>query len=92
MEDGLVPNIDDSLLMSIYVLILVVVDDGLVQKIFLIFTLLFISLNPYCNGRWSRTFSKQSYVTTQIGLNPCCDGRWSRTACYKWEDTIQEES
>ena len=31
MEDGLVPNIDDSLLMSIYVLILVVVEDGLVR-------------------------------------------------------------
>ncbi|WP_431997020.1 hypothetical protein [Segatella sinensis] len=39
-----------------YVLILIVVEDGLVQRLVSLLRLLPTSLNPYCSGRWSRTY------------------------------------
>ena len=36
-------------------------------------------LNPYCNGRWSRTNVTIDGLDGVRSLNPCCDGRWSRT-------------
>ena len=42
-----------------------------------------LSLNPCCNGRWSRTILSQTISQTTICLNPCCNGRWSRTRPYK---------
>ena len=36
-------------------------------------------LNPYCSGRWSRTFLKGDFHLDFPGLNPYCSGRWSRT-------------
>ena len=38
-----------------------------------------VSLNPCCDGRWSRTVMPLSYRLINKCLNPCCDGRWSRT-------------
>ena len=37
------------------------------------------SLNPFCNGQWSRTTNL--YITPKIiiSLNPFCNGQWSRT-------------
>ena len=41
------------------------------------------SLNPCCNGRWSRTYIYFLYKLSRSCLNPCCNGRWSRTRPYK---------
>ena len=41
------------------------------------------SLNPCCDGRWSRTIDDAVRIINEKGLNPCCDGRWSRTRPYK---------
>ena len=41
------------------------------------------SLNPCCNGRWSRTNFANFKSNSQSSLNPCCNGRWSRTRPYK---------
>ena len=39
------------------------------------------SLNPYCSGRWSRTFELKSHqAMLDASLNPYCSGRWSRTS------------
>ena len=38
------------------------------------------SLNPCCNGRWSRTRKRMKYLLLLISLNPCCNGQWSRTS------------
>ena len=38
-----------------------------------------VSLNPYCSGQWSRTFSPQFLIFGISSLNPCCSGRRSRT-------------
>ena len=38
-----------------YVLILIVVEDGLVQNYPCKYDDWYRSLNPYCSGRWSRT-------------------------------------
>ena len=38
-----------------------------------------MSLNPYCSGRWSRTYSGICSLTILQRLNPYCSGRWSRT-------------
>ena len=54
MEDGLVLAIRQVALGAAAVLILVVMEDGLVL-INMHLMLLTISLNPCCNGRWSRT-------------------------------------
>ena len=49
------------------VLILIVVEDGLVL---LLVTELknveMVSLNPYCSGRWSRTFKRNVDITTGV--------------------------
>ena len=37
------------------------------------------SLNPYCSGQWSRTYSPQRHVCSSDSLNPYCSGQWSRT-------------
>ena len=38
------------------------------------------SLNPCCNGIWSRTHTnKLFFVCGSKSLNPCCNGIWSRT-------------
>ena len=60
------------------VLILVVVDNGLVPAIAVLF-LSSTGLNPYCSGQWSRTneIGKKGYLAER--LNPYCSGRWSRT-------------
>ena len=39
----------------------------------------FTCLNPYCSGRWSRTYTFLSFAIHYIRLNPYCSGRWSRT-------------
>ena len=43
------------MMLSNYVLILVVVDDGLVQVFIPRLKFLSKGLNPCCSGRWSRT-------------------------------------
>ena len=55
MEDGLVLAIRQVALGAAAVLILVVMEDGLVQKVVSTLISLLLSLNPCCNGRWSRT-------------------------------------
>ena len=43
-------------------------------------------LNPYCNGRWSRTIRRLvSLLKVLPSLNPYCNGRWSRTSFIKME-------
>ena len=54
MEDGLVHYENYSKEWRCFVLILIVVEDGLVQ-VSLSLLGLEKSLNPYCSGRWSRT-------------------------------------
>ena len=56
VEDGLVQILQQIMVLIIWmVLILIVVEDGLVQ----VLTSQQIDkyrLNPYCSGRWSRTY------------------------------------
>ena len=54
-------------------------DDGLVLKKDMIMSEINVSLNPYCSGQWSRTFSPQFLIFGISSLNPCCSGRRSRT-------------
>ena len=62
-----------------YVLILVVVDNGLV-RVMSPYSMRSISrLNPCCSGQWSRTASHDIDDYDLFGLNPCCSGQWSRT-------------
>ena len=81
MEDGLVHFIAiDSIDEDTIVLILVVMEDGLVQAWMQGIAKHFNdSLNPCCDGRWSRTCLVISIFSLNSCLNPCCDGRWSRT-------------
>ena len=37
------------------------------------------SLNPYCSGQWSSTYSNTFGSSYDSCLNPCCNGQWSRT-------------
>ena len=46
---------DDRNTGAIEVLILIVVDNGLVPVMVSLSEKLFICLNPYCSGQWSRT-------------------------------------
>lgn len=55
MKDGLVPGHGLRKLRYLCVLILVVVEDGLVRTTAIVVLFHSTSLNPYCNGRWSRT-------------------------------------
>ena len=57
VDDGLVHRIllKDSLA-NAKVLILIVVDNGLVPVSFTMKQFIHFSLNPCCNGRWSRTY------------------------------------
>ena len=57
-------------------------EDGLVPGMVSLSERLF-SLNPCCNGRWSRTAEDKVLTSQQVSLNPCCNGRWSRTRLYK---------
>ena len=57
-------------------------DDGLVLKKDMIMSEINVSLNPYCSGLWSRTFSPQFLIFGISSLNPYCSGLWSRTL---WE-------
>ena len=62
-----------------FVLILVVVEDGLVLNCLVFYGINPFSLNPCCSGQWSRTFLAQLIHKEINNLNPCCNGRWSRT-------------
>ena len=54
-------------------------EDGLVLEIMKDFKMPEGSLNPCCNGRWSRTHDAVKIINEKGCLNPCCNGRWSRT-------------
>ena len=55
MEDGLVLTIERFEDSDTFVLILVVMEDGLVLSEILLIKSVKRCLNPCCNGRWSRT-------------------------------------
>ena len=56
MDDGLVHyDVHTDDIEEGYVLILIVVDDGLVRLVAGNNIMVAVSLNPYCSGRWSRT-------------------------------------
>ena len=54
-------------------------EDGLVHGDVAAYATGKASLNPCCNGRWSRTCAQSPPIFFQGCLNPCCNGRWSRT-------------
>ena len=81
VDDGLVLKIKIMSQITVGVLILIVVDDGLVQLKNICIGVDKLCLNPYCSGRWSRTFWILLMVHIILSLNPYCSGRWSRT---KW--------
>ena len=54
-------------------------EDGLVLFRRWVMSQMFHSLNPCCNGRWSRTNKAVTKRDAYRSLNPCCNGRWSRT-------------
>ena len=58
-------------------------EDGLVPYVLSLMQKVVSSLNPCCNGRWSRTAHYFSINFFKVCLNPCCNGRWSRTRPYK---------
>ena len=57
MEDGLVQEFNKLSNYEKLVLILIVVEDGLVQVRPVPSNFLPGGLNPYCSGRWSRTYT-----------------------------------
>ena len=79
MEDGLVLGKTKSIFEGAYVLILVVVEDGLVQHSKHSTERMSLSINPNCSGQWSRTFSFAASANVGMSLNPYCSGQWSRT-------------
>ena len=84
MEDGLVHLLIEMIILKLLsVLILVVMEDGLVRSTPCYFCSYSRSLNPCCNGRWSRTNYSCNNSLFSSCLNPCCNGRWSRTRPYK---------
>ena len=56
VEDGLVPIEFCIQWIKVQVLILIVVEDGLVRWYPKFFIRKEWGLNPYCSGRWSRTY------------------------------------
>ena len=65
MEDGLVHPVRWNTCACRYVLILVVMEDGLVPSKFASLQLETDCLNPCCNGRWSRTVATMANVTIE---------------------------
>ena len=55
MEDGLVLDAETRNVLELFVLILVVMEDGLVPPSSFNGCCSHSGLNPCCNGRWSRT-------------------------------------
>ena len=51
---------------AVYVLILVVVEDGLVPSNEVSLSLLGLGLNPYCSGRWSRTLLMGATIDVEL--------------------------
>ena len=49
-----------------FVLILVVVDNGLVHRNSRCLATLCVGLNPYCSGQWSRTSFSSSFHFNSI--------------------------
>ena len=66
-----------------WVLILIVVDNGLVHTSNNYKINKDMSLNPYCSGQWSRTSKQSVSLSVKPSLNPYCSGQWSRTRPYK---------
>ena len=62
-----------------FVLILVVVEDGLVLNCLVFYGINPFSLNPCCSGQWSRTEHTLIPHWLTLSLNPYCSGQWSRT-------------
>ena len=62
MEDGLVPIEAWMQGIAKHVLILVVMEDGLVPARGKIWSEFAISLNPCCDGRWSRTHITMRFI------------------------------
>ena len=89
MDDGLVQQNVSADNVVEKVLILIIVEDGLVQQLEDQLKELNKSLNPYCNGRWSRTGSSTLIQVFQLCLNPCCSGQWSRTKYAIWRKEWQ---
>ena len=59
-------------------------EDGLVHYVGRVVIRATHCLNPYCSGRWSRTYwYSVSKVVLMMSLNPYCSGRWSRTELEK---------
>ena len=83
MEDGLVLDAETRNVLELFVLILVVMEDGLVHGNGCNQRCKNCCLNPCCNGRWSRTAAPAEKPVENKCLNPCCNGRWSRTRPYK---------
>ena len=79
VEDGLVRWLQMGRHVQRGVLILIVVEDGLVHIVMTLGDNVQLGLNPYCSGRWSRTFTIMSLILSCLSLNPYCSGRWSRT-------------
>ena len=80
MENGPVPycQICNDLIEQA-ILILVVVENGLVRRMYHFCILWNLGLNPCCSGRWSRTECFKMFRHLLNSLNPCCSGRWTRT-------------
>ena len=65
MDDGLLQALVENTEFAVsFVLILVVVDDGLVQARLKSLSFTQMCLNPCCSGRWSRT--TQTFDETRI--------------------------
>ena len=61
-----------------YVLILVLMADGLWVSVLLQGGTYLASLNPCSNGRWSmRSTAMTRSLSRLLSLNPCSNGRWS---------------
>ena len=67
------------MLLSVKVLILIVVDNGIVHRINIMVIPSHWCLNPYCSGQWYRTVVRNINVTECESLNPYCSGQWYRT-------------
>ena len=80
MEDALVLlNFKAAKNTDLWVLILVLMEDALVQRHTSVIVVVTISLNPCFNGRCTRTRRKHPFSFGLWSLNPCFNGRCTRT-------------
>ena len=87
MDNGLVLSFLSLMVRNIWVLILVVVDNGLVQQSGAISAIAAWCLNPCCSGQWSRTSDNGEHMLIMhvLILVVVDNGLVHSKTYYKWK-------